>query len=157
MKKISILLLVITLSFMFLGCKKEGNTEGLQISKLVFCSEINGDRDYVEQTNKTFSLDEPTYVYVEVSNLTSKSSGDKLEYWLILEVEVKDSNGDSIIEKQKIVDQKLQTDTQAPYLYVPITLTFPETSPKGKYEVFVYAKDGNSDRTGTVNDYFYIE
>jgi hypothetical protein len=142
---------------MFLGCKKEESTEGLKISNLVFCSEINGDRDYVERTDRTFSVDEPTYVYVEVSNLTSKSVDNKLEYWLILEVEVKDPNGDSIIERQKIVDQKLQADTQAHYIYVPITLTFPETSPKGKYEVFIYTKDGNSERTGTASDYFYIE
>ena len=157
MKKIVILLLMITLSFMFLGCKKERSTESLKISNLVFCSEINGDRDCVVQQNRTFSADEPTYVYVEVSNLTSKSSGDKLEYWLIFEVEVKDPNGKSTIERQKIVDQKLQSDSKAPYIYVPITLTFPETSPKGKYEVFVYTKDGNSERTGTKSDYFYIE
>jgi len=157
MKKIVVLFLLVSLAFVCLGCNGEETAENLKISNLVFCSEINGDRDYVERTNKTFSLNEPTYVYVEVSNLTSKSSGDKLEYWLIFEVEVKDPNGKSIIERQKIVDQKFQTDTQAPYLYVPITLTFPETSPKGKYEVFVYAKDGNSERTGTVDDYFYIE
>jgi len=87
--------------FYVLRVQKEGSTESLKISNLVFCSEINGDRDYVEQPNRTFSADEPTYVYVEVSNLTSKSSGDKLEYWLIFEVEVKDPNGESIIERQK--------------------------------------------------------
>ena len=109
MKKLIFLLVLLVLFFSLVstGCKKEASTEGLKISNLVFCSQIRGDRDYSERTDRTFSLDKPTYVYAEISNLTSKSTGGKVEYWLLLEVQVKDPNGNSIIERQKIIDQKV--------------------------------------------------
>ncbi len=158
-KKLSLFLSFILLfSLIFSGCSvKTETSNGLKVNSLVFCSEIRGDRDYTEKIDKTYSLDETVYVYLELSNFTSKITDSKYEYWLILEVEVKDPNKNSIIERQKIVDSKIETDYEAPYLFVPVELNFPEGSPSGKYEVFLYAKDGSSNRQASISDTFLIE
>lgn len=157
-RKILSLVLVVIFVLLFSGCTTKTETSaGLKVNALVFCSEIRGDRDYSERVDKTFSLGETVYAYLELSNFTSKVSNGKYEYWLILEVEVKDPNKKSVIERQKIVDSKIEAESEAPYLYVPVELNFPDDSPKGAYSVFLYAKDGFSNRQASINDVFFIK
>lgn len=157
-KKILVVLLIAVFALLFSGCNVKTETStGLNVNAFVFCSEVRGDRDYSERVDKTFSLGETVYIYLELSNFTSKISNGKYEYWLVLEVEVKDPNNNSIIKRQKIVDSKIETDKEAPYLYVPVELTFPEGSPKGTYKAFLYAKDGFSNRQASISDDFFIK
>jgi len=158
MKKfIPFLLIILIVLALVSGCGKTANIEGLKIDKFVFCSEIAGDRDFTERDDKTFSKDENVLIYAEVSNFTTKDVSEKFEYWPVVEVEVKDPDGNYIIEKQKIIDEKLETSTKAPYLYFPITLTFPADSPDGKYEVTVYFEDMYSSREAQMKDNFFLE
>ena len=158
-KFIPFLLIALIVLALVSGCGKTTNTNtgSLKIENFVFCSEIAGDRDFTERGDKTFSKDEDVLIYAEVSNFTAKSDSPNLEYWPVVEVEVKDPDGNYIIEKQKIVDQKLNSSVQVLYLYFPITLTFPADSPDGKYEVTAYFEDMYSNRKAQMKDNFFLE
>jgi len=159
-KFIPFLLIILIVLALVSGCGKtttNTSTGSLKIDDFIFCSEIAGDRDFIKRDDKTFSKDENVLIYTEVSNLTPKDVSGKFEYWPVVEVEVKDPQGNSIIQRQKIIDEKLEISTKAPYLYFPITLTFPADSPDGKYEVTAYFEDMNSGREAQMKDNFFLE
>jgi len=159
-KFIPFLLIILIVLALVSGCGKtttNTSTGSLKIDDFIFCSEIAGDRDFIKRDDKTFSKDENVLIYTEVSNFTPKDVSGKFEYWPVVEVEVKDPQGNSIIQRQKIIDEKLEISTKAPYLYFPITLTFPADSPDGKYEVTAYFEDINSGREAQMKDNFFLE
>lgn len=140
------------------GCgKSTQNSQNLKIENFVFCSQIQGDRDFIEREDKTFSKDENILIYAELSNFTPRDVSGQFEYWPVVEVEVKDSQGNLVIQRQKIIDEKLETSTKAPYLYFPITLTFSQDSLDGKYEVTAYFEDMNSGRKAQIVDNFFLQ
>ncbi len=157
-KFMSFLLITLFVFALVSGCgKSTQNTQGLKIENFVFCSQIQGDRDFIEREDKAFSKDENVLIYAELSNFTPKDVSGKFEYWPIVEVQVKDSQGNLVVQKQKIIDEKLETSTKAPYLYFPITLTFSPDSLDGKYEVTAYFEDMNSGRKAQIVDNFFLQ
>jgi hypothetical protein len=160
MKKVfSLLLVIMFVSSFLLGCGKVNTTssENLKVENFVFCSSISGDRSYSERVDKTFSKNEDVLIYSEISNFTAKNVSEELEYWPVVEVEVKDPDGNYIIERQKVIDQKLTSSIQAQYLYFPITLTFPEEALTGEYKVLAYFQDMYSDRKAQISDNFFLK
>lgn len=136
------LIIASLLSFILTGCTVSTTIQkGLELNNLSFCEQINGDRDFVERQNKTFSPSEVVYVYFEVSGFASKEVDSSLSYHPQVEVIVKGPNGDTIIARTSVVDQEISTSSEVPYFYFPVNLTFPQDSQDGKYTLTIYVKD----------------
>lgn len=153
MKKLLFIAVAFGMIFSFYGC----SGGGLKVDRFIFCSQINGDRDFVEKTDKTFLKgEESVLVYAEVSGFRFSDISGVSEYWPTVEVEVKDSSGNTVVGKQKIIDEKLTPDSTLTYLYFSINLPLPSNIPQGKYTMTVYFKDNYSGNSVTYEDTFNL-
>ena len=152
------LIIALLVSFILTGCTVSTTIQkGLELNNLAFCEQINGDRDFVERQNKTFSPSEVVYVYFEVSGFTSKKVESSFSYHPQVEVLVKGPSGSTIIERTTVVDQEVSTSSEAPYFYFPVNLTFPNNSADGKYTLTIYVKDALGNGNITRNEQFYLK
>ena len=147
MKKLLILIIAIAVSAaLFSGCNgvttnKKIQIGGLEMNHLVYCSTVNGDRDYVEKTDKTFAPGETFYLYFEVSGLKYKKDGNEIVYHPVISIEIKDADGNTVIPETTVIDKEIRGNHSAAYLYFPITFTMPSDTKDGKYTTIVKVKD----------------
>ncbi len=162
MKKLTTVLTVIFILGIFLSGCNGGTTSstiqiGLEMNNLKYCTQIKGDRDYIEKTDKTFSPGQTFYVYFEVEGLKTKNENGLYIYHPVVTAQIKDSSGDVIIPETRVVDRELKTDKTAEYLYFPISITLPKNAPDGKYTLTLKVKDANGNGHITSNTQFFIK
>ncbi len=160
-KLILVVIAVLIAAAIFTGCNG-GTTSstvqiGLEMQNLKYCTQINGDRDYTEKTDKTFAPGQTFYVYFEVKNLKTKKENGKLVYHPIVYAQVNDPDGKVAIQKTKVVDSELKTIQSAQYLYFPINITLPNSAPDGKYTLILEIKDGNGSGHIKSTSQFFIK
>lgn len=163
MKKILILSFSALLLFSLIGCgpnspvTTSSSTEvGLTLDNFVFCESVNGERDYVERTNKTFKPGEEAYVYFEVSGFKYKKDDGTVTYHPIIDAVVKDYDGNIVIPRETIIDTDLTGDNPVDYLYFYFYIPTDDMK-DGKYTLTVEVKDNFGSGHLRTNQQFIIK
>jgi hypothetical protein len=162
MKKILVILTVIFVGSVLLAGCNGGTTSstvqvGLEMQNLKYCTEVRGDRDYTEKTDKTFAPGQTFYVYFEVKGFkTGKEDGLNI-YHPVVTAQVKGPDGEIVIPETKVVDKELKTEKTVQYLYFPINVTLPQDAPEGKYTLTLKVEDAEGNGHITSNTQFFIK
>ena len=161
MKKVLIILVLLILTVSIAGCsnmtKSSSVGKGLSLNKFVFCNEINGDRDYVENTNKTFMPGKECLAYFEVTGFKYQKDNGTLLYHPVVEAEIKNPDGKVAVARTKIIDKEMRGKSPAPYIYFPISFTLPQNTKEGKYTLTIYVTDAIGKGTLKANEEFFIK
>ncbi len=146
MKKIlSLIVVSIFITVLLSGCSgvtTSSNVQvGLQMNRFAYCSSVNGDRDYIEKTDKTFAPGETFYIYFEVTGLKYKKDGNQVVYHPVVSVEITDADGNIVIPETTVIDKEIRGSHPAQYLYFPLNVTMPSDAKNGKYTTIIKVKD----------------
>ncbi len=146
MKKIlSLIVLSMLITVLFSGCNgvtTSSNVQvGLQMNHFAYCSSVNGDRDYIEKTDKTFAPGETFYIYFEVTGLKYEKDGNQVVYHPVVSVEITDTDGNIVIPETTVIDKEIRGSHPAQYLYFPLNVTMPSDAKNGKYTTIIKVKD----------------
>ena len=162
MKRVlSLAVLLMLVAILFSGCSgvtTSSNVQvGLQMNHFAYCSSINGDRDYVEKTDKTFAPGETFYIYFEVTGLKYKKDGDQVVYHPIVSIEITDTDGNVVIPETTVIDKELRGSHTAQYLYFPLNVTMPSNAKSGKYTTIIKVKDALGSGHITSRTQFFLK
>jgi hypothetical protein len=160
MKKILIAVLMLTLFITFTGCSSSTTNSSVEVvlsmQNFVLCESVNGERDYVERSSKTFKSGENAYAYFEITGFKYKKGDGKVTYHPVIDALIKDSDGNTVIPKDTIIDSELNGSAPVRYLYFYFPI--PTDGMKdGKYTLTIYAKDALGSGHLQTNEQFIIK
>ncbi|MDI6903635.1 MAG: hypothetical protein QMC77_07870 [Methanocellales archaeon] len=129
--------------------------EGLDVTDIVFCSYIRGDRDYDEQPGATYDSGDTVWMYYETSNFDMKKQNGKYEVWLKYSLKVYDSENNIVHENLDLDEFHENVIAPSRYIWLRASLVMSNYQ-KGQYKAEVTVKDMISGESKTTTGYFKI-
>jgi hypothetical protein len=143
-----------------MGAQEEDEV-GLKISKLIFCMEVRGDRDYDLNLNASYAPNSTIWIYFEVTNFTviEHKPNCKFEVWVKQKrLTVHDPYGELIIDEVNIPNTEYHNDSlSTPPSYLWFQNNFDALGLEvGKYTVKVTVEDMLTSEKVSRTAHFYI-
>ena len=129
--------------------------EGLNVSDIIFCSYIRGDRDYDEQPDATYDSGDTVWMYYETSNFDTKKQDGTYEVWLKYSLKVYDSDNNIVHENLDLYEFHESGATVPGVIWTSSSLGTLNYQ-KDQYKVELTVNDMISGESKTVTWYFKI-
>jgi hypothetical protein len=140
------------------GNGAETTAEAFGISNVVFAAdEPGGYQDYEKQPDASYRTDEVVWLYFEVDNAASESSGaGEKRFDFDEQLVVTDADGETIFDEAFSFGQELPEDRDLNTLFVVNDLTLPANPSIGDYTADIELTDGIDGDTATTTATFTV-